>query len=79
MAAPETNSSVILATARAEALNCLDAYRAELERTTDKAVAAGLTATIRPLEQAATLLGQAIAASVGYSVLAPATPGTKAK
>jgi hypothetical protein len=76
MAAPESNSTVILATARAEVDGVLSAYKGALDRTTDKAVAATLTATIEPLERAVAALSQAVAASVGYSVR---TPGTKAK
>jgi len=77
MAAAEGNSTVILATCRAQADEILSAYQGALDRTTDKAVAATLTATVEPLTRAVAALTQAVAASVGY--YATKTPGTKAK
>ena len=75
MTAPEDNSTVILATARAQANAILSGYEAGRDKTTNEAVAAHLTAVIEPLRRAVKALSEAVAASVGH---AP-TPSTKAK
>jgi hypothetical protein len=79
MAAPETNTSVILAKARARADEVLSAFKGALDREPTPAAAAYMTATIEPLTRAVAALSQALAASVGYSVKTPTPPGTKAK
>ena len=75
MTAPEDNSTVVLATARAQADAILSGYEAGRDKTTNDAVAAHLTGVIEPLTRAVKALSEAVAASVGH---APAT-GTKAK
>lgn len=75
MAAAESNSTVILATARAQVDEVLSACQAGRDKTTNEAVAAHLPAVIEPLTRAVKALSEAVAASVGH---AP-SPGTKAK
>jgi len=75
MAAPESNSTVILATARAQADAILSGYQAGREKTTNKAVAAHLAAVIEPLTRAVAALSEAVAASVGHAAKCrPAPP-----
>ena len=76
MAAADDNSTVILATARAQVDAVLSAFKGASERATGKVAAAYIATTIEPLERAVAALSQAVAASVGYSVQ---TPGPKAK
>lgn len=76
MAEAESNSTVILATARARVDEVLSAFKGALDREPTPAAAAYMTATIEPLTRAVAALSQALAASVGYTTK---TPGAKAK
>jgi len=65
MAAAESDTTVMLTIARAQAAGCLSACDAALGRAKDENEAARATAMIVPLREAVALLGQAVAASVG--------------
>ena len=76
MPTPENNSTVVLATARAQVDAVLSAYQSGCDRTENAAVAAHLAGTIEPLSRAVKALSEAVAASVGYG---PTTTTTDAK
>jgi hypothetical protein len=72
MAMPDTDVSVILATARAQVFRVLTAYKDELAVNKNKAAIAQLTATIEALTQLVTDLSNAVVLSLGCSVVPPA-------